>query len=183
MEDLTHGMSSPCILDLKMGRSSSEPSAPSKKKVEQGALDRLSTSDGCGFRVTGMRVYNKAKDTFTVREKPWGIALGTVDLPRAIESFFHNGIVVRRDLFVEALAKVKVILQWFQCQRLFRFFGSSILFIYDGAVDDGPVTVKMVDFAHTVLIRDGGKDEGYKFGLYTLVSILEQLLVSNPPPT
>jgi hypothetical protein len=57
-----------------------------------------------------------------------------------------------------------------------RFYGSSILFIYDGGELDKAVAVaKMVDFAHVVRIRDGGKDDSYKFGLYTLLSHFQNI--------
>lgn len=45
-----------------------------------------------------------------------------------------------------------------------------------GGAGGGGISVKMVDFAHTRRILDEGKDEGYKFGLYVLISILEKLL-------
>lgn len=38
----------------------------------------------------------------------------------------------------------------------------------------------MVDFAHTIKIRDGGKDDDYKFGIYTLVRMMENILQGKP---
>lgn len=39
----------------------------------------------------------------------------------------------------------------------------------------------MVDFAHVVKIRDGGKDDEYKFGLYTLLRLLENIATGSTP--
>jgi len=80
-------------------------------------------------------------------------------------------------LITEVLPQLYNILEWFKAQRIFRFYGSSILFVYDGANVEKPVIkAKMVDFAHTVRIRDGGKDDSYKYGLVTLIDILENML-------
>jgi hypothetical protein len=87
----------------------------------------------------------------------------------------------------QVLPQLKEILEWFKQQRLFRFYGSSLLFIYDGFTEGSAasfpphIIVKMVDFAHTVKIRDGGKDDDYKFGIYTMVRLFENILSGNPP--
>lgn len=79
-------------------------------------------------------------------------------------------------------------------QSLFRFYGSSILFVYNGELtpnltsgsdsSNSPtpsISVKMVDFAHVVKVRDGGKDDEYKFGLHTLIRLFENILKGKPP--
>eukprot|EP01123_Difflugia_compressa_P012182 TRINITY_DN5119_c0_g1_i1.p1 TRINITY_DN5119_c0_g1~~TRINITY_DN5119_c0_g1_i1.p1 ORF type:complete len:444 (-),score=67.81 TRINITY_DN5119_c0_g1_i1:36-1292(-) len=177
MEDLTHGMKQPCIMDLKMARNTWEPTAPAKKKVEQSTLDRISTSGELGFRICGMRAWQIKKKEYIIRDKPWGMYIKSTQMEAALRSFFHNGIQFRDDLVMEVLPQLYDILEWFKVQRIFRFYGSSILFVYDGANVDKPVIkAKMVDFAHTVRIRDGGKDDSYKYGLVTLIDILENIL-------
>jgi len=177
LEDLTHGMNQPCIMDLKMARSTWEPTAPAKKRIEQATLDKISTSEALGFRICGMRTWQIEKKEYIVRDKPWGMGIKVTQMEAAIRSFYHNGTIFRNDLVEEVLPQLYDILEWFKAQRIFRFYGSSVLFVYDGANVEKPVIkVKMVDFAHTVRIRDGGKDDSYKYGLATLIDILEGML-------
>jgi len=124
-----------------------------------------------------MRTWQIEKKEYIVRDKPWGMGIKVTQMEAAIRSFYHNGIIFRNDLVGEVLPQLYDILEWFKAQRIFRFYGSSVLFVYDGANVDKPVIkVKMVDFAHTVRIRDGGKDDSYKYGLATLIDILEGML-------
>jgi len=177
IEDLTHGMTQPCIMDLKMGRYTWEPTAPAKKRIEQGTLDKISTSETLGFRICGMRAWQIEKKEYIIRDKPWGMSIKVPQMESAIRSFFHNGKNLRGDLICEILPPLYSVLEWFKAQRIFRFYGSSILFLYDGSNLDKPVIrVKMVDFAHTVRIRDGGKDDSYKFGMVTLIDLLESMV-------
>jgi len=177
LEDLTHGMKQPCIMDLKMARNTWEPTAPAKKRIEQATLDKISTSESLGFRICGMRAWQLEGKEYIVRDKPWGMGIKVTQMEAALRSFFHNGVEFRTDLITEVLPHLYNILEWFKAQRIFRFYGSSILFVYDGANVEKPVIKsKMVDFAHTVRIRDGGKDDSYKYGLVTLIDILENML-------
>lgn len=60
----------------------------------------------------------------------------------------------------------------------FRFYSSSLLFIYDGKQDPDSqpeVRLKMIDFAHVHPIQDNRKDEGYIFGLKNLIEQLEKV--------
>jgi len=61
-------------------------------------------------------------------------------------------------------------------QTDFKFYGSSILFVYDGAIAEPKVLVKMVDFAHTNHVKDEGKDESYLTGLEHVISFFETLV-------
>jgi len=170
-------MTQPCIMDLKMGRYTWEPTAPAKKRIEQGTLDKISTSETLGFRICGMRAWQIEKKEYIIRDKPWGMSIKVPQMESAIRSFFHNGKNLRGDLICEILPPLYSVLEWFKAQRIFRFYGSSILFLYDGSNLDKPVIrVKMVDFAHTVRIRDGGKDDSYKFGMVTLIDLLESMV-------
>uniref|UniRef100_A0A6B2LA02 Kinase n=1 Tax=Arcella intermedia TaxID=1963864 RepID=A0A6B2LA02_9EUKA len=177
LEDLTHGMKQPCIMDLKMAKNTWEPTAPAKKRIEQATLDKISTSESLGFRICGMRIWQIQSKEYIVRDKPWGMGIKVNQMEAALRSFFHNGQTFRTDLIEEVLPQLYDIFEWFKAQRIFRFYGSSILFLYDGAETEKPfIRAKMVDFAHTVRIKDGGKDDSYKFGLWTLIDILEGLL-------
>ena len=64
----------------------------------------------------------------------------------------------------------------FQSRRACRFYGSSLLLIYEGDEKEPPKTdVRMIDFAHVYPITDGGIDAGYMHGIDTLVKNLSAL--------
>jgi len=44
----------------------------------------------------------------------------------------------------EAIPILKNLLEWFKLQRLFKFYGSSLLFLYDGAAGvAAPLVIKV----------------------------------------
>ena len=85
-------------MDLKMGRQTYEPSAPAKKKVEQSALDSMSTSDALGFRICGMRVYQKPTGEFRVRDKPWGMGVTVDKMEDCLKEYIENGETLRYEV-------------------------------------------------------------------------------------
>ena len=79
----------------------------------------------------------------------------------------------------------------------YRFFGSSLLLVYDGAADADPVRgvdVRMIDFANTckIVVTDGDAasaasthrhaaqpDTGYLLGLRTLIDMLTAIEIAH----
>ena len=113
--------------------------------------------------------------------KAFGRGLTPSQVPDALAVFFlrRRGVSdeggaaslarTRLDFFIE---RVERLLGWFEGQSLLSFWASSLLFV------DGPegAEVRMIDFAHVVWHEgDGGRDEGYIYGLRTLLAILTAL--------
>lgn len=81
------------------------------------------------------------------------------------------------------LEKLETISSWFEVQRHFHFYGSSILIAYDAsrlwkdAIDsvDSIVRIRMIDFSHVISSRDGTKDENYTYGLGQLIDVFQKL--------
>eukprot|EP01126_Amoeba_proteus_P004582 TRINITY_DN11525_c0_g1_i1.p1 TRINITY_DN11525_c0_g1~~TRINITY_DN11525_c0_g1_i1.p1 ORF type:complete len:459 (+),score=95.18 TRINITY_DN11525_c0_g1_i1:641-2017(+) len=182
LEDLTHHMKQPCIMDLKMGRTSYEPNTTMKKFIGQTAADTFSTSDSLGFRICGLRAWQADTGQYVVKNKAWGTTFVMArTMEQSLSIFFENGRTRRLDVLEKILQDLYQVYAWFKQQRICRFYGSSILFVYDGA-DESSTSAKarMVDFAHVTRIQDGGKDDSYKFGLHTLISILENIKAPKP---
>jgi len=176
LEDLTAGMEKPCILDLKMGRQTHEENASIKKTVMLKALDSYSTSKNFGFRVCGMRVYQVKTGEFVVKDKPWGTAVknNTESMLEALKIYFNNGERIQYGAITAMLPFLMKLKAWFETQTIFRFVGSSILFLYDGKSLNNPkVNVRMVDFAHSDELKGERKDEDYLFGLNTLIELFK----------
>ena len=104
-------------------------------------------------------------------------------LSLAFERFFQNGRTLRCDVIESFLTEARAIEQEVKkCE--FRFYSTSLLLVYDGAREDEPrIHLKMIDFSHTFLAEPSDIiDDGYLFGLRTLIDILEGLLVPPAEP-
>jgi hypothetical protein len=93
-----------------------------------------------------------------------------------LKTFIQNGVAIRYDVIKAIIPELKKVADWFSTQTSFKFYGSSILFIYDGASTEPTVRVKMVDFAHVVDTTDGTIDTSYLQGCETLLRIFSNLV-------
>ena len=83
---------------------------------------------------------------------------------------------VRTDALNNVIEQLICILEWFEDNERFVFTSSSILFVFEGDLTRSNcdmVTVKMIDFGHVQ--RSKGMDEGYMYGLKTMISILHDI--------
>jgi len=102
------------------------------------------------------------------------------ELLRHFKIFFDNGLGVRKDLVNQAIPWLKELKAWFETKPTARMFSSSVLFTFDGAKDGGQLGIRLIDFAHVFPITDGGKDDGYIFGIQKMIEIFEEMLGSSP---
>jgi inositol-hexakisphosphate kinase len=175
LADLTAGFSKPCILDVKLGVSSVGEDASPEKKASMEAKDRGTTTHSLGMRITAMKVYQTDKADYVSLGKAWGKKVTPETMLESLSQFFNNGERLRTELIPSYLEKLGEIQEWINEQSQLRFYSSSVLFIYDGDESNSKVELKMIDFAHVHEIQDGGKDDGYIFGLQNLIDHLEKL--------
>jgi hypothetical protein len=115
----------------------------------------------------------------------------TVDgFKRNLMQFLHNGLKFRVDVIEPIIDKLKRLHQILQTKNSYRFYGSSLLVLYDG--HERPqsnesdklenLDVRMIDFAHSThngYVHDSrlhvGPDHGYLFGLDNLVKIFQEI--------
>ena len=126
-----------------------------------------------------MRVYKPAADVYERKLGGYGKSLSEeYGLLDALMAFLYNGNRFRGDVLRELCIQVHDILLWFERQRLFDFYGSSIIIVYEGTVEDTSPSypmarVKLVDFAHW---RDqnpkSGQNEGCVQGLKRIMESL-----------
>lgn len=177
LKDLTYGMAKPCVMDCKMGLHTYEEDANISKKLFQGTADHLSTTSELGFRICGLKCYQLQTNSFVTKDKSWGVKLTSATITPFLKTFVQNGVTIRYDVIKAMIPELQKIADWFAQETSFKFYGSSILFVYDGAnVKEANVVVKMVDFAHVVDTVDGTKDLSYATGLQTLISTFSELV-------
>uniref|UniRef100_A0A6B2LEB9 Kinase n=1 Tax=Arcella intermedia TaxID=1963864 RepID=A0A6B2LEB9_9EUKA len=177
MEDLTFAYSRPCIMDIKMGtKTYAEDTNMFKKKIRQ-LKDDGTTSSRYGLRITGFRTFNMASNQFFEFGKEAAERISNIEsMEQKIKDFYFNGNVVRKDVVLYFIERLTLLLSWMNTQNYYRFYSSSLLFVYEGQTEQlFKADVRMIDFAHVHEIRDGGIDEGYVKGLKKLIEILTKL--------
>jgi len=177
MEDLTYGYIKPCVMDIKMGtKTYAENSNLVKKKFRQ-LKDYESTSSRYGLRITGFRTFSNKTGHYVELSKESAEKITTLEtLDKHIQLFFDNGNEIRYDVIKYYLEKLNLLYNWMEIQTVYRFYSSSILFIYDGGLNELKADLRMIDFAHVHEIKDNGTDIGYVFGLKKLIDILKKNL-------
>lgn len=177
MEDLACSMAEPCILDLKMGfkQRSKRHASAKRERCRKKALS--STSHRLGFRVCGIHTLGKHQDKY------WGRKASCEALHEACRSFFlpaRANEAQRAGLLSHLLGNVRDLREAVALLPHWRFWSTSLLFLYDGADPDRPPVMRMIDFPHCTRVREQSSDAEYIAGLQNLETFLSAVLGGHP---
>ncbi|ETB61404.1 hypothetical protein YYC_01306 [Plasmodium yoelii 17X] len=181
LEDLVNGFKRPCVLDIKMGKRQRKIGASLEKKKRQVEKSFKTTSHSLGFRLCGCQHYNKLQDTLFYKDKYWGRSLSKENIPWAIRNWFWNGTLLYDELIPILLEKLHVFFNCIVELRHYRFWSSSLLWVFDGGLNDkkersNSLDIRMIDFANTIYLQDNPSvDEEYIFGLRNLIYFIQIL--------
>lgn len=188
LEDLTENLRSPCILDVKMGSRTYDAEAPPEKILKE--TEKYKGTKTLGFCIPGMRVHQVSTLSNVCHGKQFGKRLDENTVKDAIRFFLNCECPASRGIVDGFLHQLDAVRRWFERQRRYVFYASSLLLVYDAAqLVDGQVqsngddrsaavvSVRMIDFAH--VFPSTTVDENYLYGLNNLIKLLEELRNSN----
>lgn len=107
-----------------------------------------------------------------------------------LRDFIHDGTRLLVRHIPVLLVKLRRLAELIESLDGYRFFGSSLLIIYDGLDSTRPVDVRIIDFAHCVTRTEmqenladmrwppenpDDPDHGYLLGLRTLIDSCERI--------
>ncbi|KAG0414105.1 hypothetical protein HPB47_008745 [Ixodes persulcatus] len=189
LDDLARVFRKPSIIDVKIGAKTYDPLA-SKEKV---ALEtsKYPWSQQIGFRILGMRSMSEDRsDSEGVghSERQSGLRISPSMLSGpfvvfllhlAFRTFLGASQEWSPPFLPELLLQLEDIRSWFETQRLYAFYSSSLLLMYDAPnSDEAPgraprCAAKMIDFAHVFPTAE--RDCNYLMGLRSLMAVLYRI--------
>ena len=174
ISDMTAGLISPCVMDLKVGTRHYDLRASQKKIDGLITKQKGSTTDSHGVRIIDIKL-RKNGEVVKVWERKQGLKFSYDELKAIIHEFLPG------DLFSQFRSRLQIIYgrlaQTIAEHPGYRMYASSVLVAYDGDHPEKGLRCCLIDFAHTFLnIEDeGGKiddpslNDGVMLGLDTLI--------------
>lgn len=193
LEDLGGGCSKPCFLDLKVGCRQRAARHNKKKRDHMAAKAAKTTSAALGFRICGMQCYNAEEDTLQRYDKYWGQQVTVESMCKTLSMFFtsrpgdhqqslKNGVL--RDLVELLIEKVEALETALRRLNGMRFWGSSLLVLFDGALAEEStkqkflrsVRLKIIDFANFESVSSELPDTEFLCGISNIRTCLQAIL-------
>lgn len=136
IENLCYNYEKPCVLDIKVGTTRASPDVDEERRKHILAKEKNTPATQIGLRVSGMRVWNEESKSFVQYSKSWGRAVQPENFVESLALFFsvqQDRSLYVRTIVPQYLSLLEELYRWALKQSSLRFFGSSLLFIYDAA--------------------------------------------------
>lgn len=133
LENLASKFKHPSILDLKIGTRGYGDDVSEEKRQAHMAKARHSTAGSLGVRIGGMQVYQVDKDSYRRLTKHYGKSIADYNtLLFTIQEFFHDGNSIRKGILSKFIQSLKTLISVIKSEEGCRFFGCSLLILYEG---------------------------------------------------
>lgn len=170
LEDVTYKQLNPNIMDVKVGTRQHRDTETEEKKARKEARCVASTSASHGLRVHGITMFPRNKFGKMVRiDKYEGRKLQVNGLFDSLKDFVDAPTADPRLVVARVVARLETIRE---CVKgvTWRFYGSSILIVFDSKVKDPVVHVRLIDMGSCDMNPQGTSyDEGLVLGLTNLI--------------
>lgn len=188
LDDITTGMKKPCVMDVKIGSQTWEPGCSEKKKYDENAK-YTECKKQWSFCIPGFQVYDLLNSN-SVRpqkyDKEFGKSLDPGKVISVFETFLNlnSGYLGVEKLVQSFTAQLDHIRRYFQTQKHYHFYSSSVLLAYDAETLTNDkntyplLRVSLIDFAH-VTPADGKIDLNYLQGITNLWTLFRTQLLHN----
>jgi hypothetical protein len=204
LENLTSGFNHPCVMDIKLGNINYDPSRHLQEKIRMRKVKLGSTTSGkLGVRLSALRVFRPRHGNYLIHTSKTFHHLHTErHLKWVLKLYLHDGYRLRTELIPMFIKQLKELLSALKNQTTFEFLSSSVLFIYEGDLENVQenkpatkgtrVVVRLIDFDHASIRPHppgiiGGQQEavdptGVILGISTLINILQKILFCAKKP-
>lgn len=162
LEDLTAGMSSPCIADLKLGTRSFEVNVPQEKAAAQLSHILGTTTASHAIRCIDICIRRQG-DTVSQWDRKEGRKMTAAELRKVLRVFLPGK---RREEFNQQIRFIQQKLsETYQYLPNLRLYSASVLAIYDSDKPETPMRVTIIDFAHAYIdvASEGGNPADHSF--------------------
>lgn len=148
------------------------------------------------------QVYKNDSKSYVSHDKYFGRGLDQNGVKDEMLNFFHDGLSLRKDVIASIVTKLRQMLTALDKQSTFKLFSCSLLILYEGdanfaitsrevpsvsSLDLSSSTndVRLIDFANAIETSSCSKEDltskaGIRYGIKSLVELLEDVLKANP---
>jgi len=135
LQDIIDGFTHPCVMDIKIGAQTWDPNA-TKEKILHEKSKYIGTKEPLGLSLTGMQYYNLSLQQDKRMDKNFGKTIVKSSFIEAIETFCNRAYSDKVCVCVatKLLERLRDVQEYFNYQRDFYFYSSSLLVAYDAGV-------------------------------------------------
>jgi len=195
LKDIAHGFELPCLVDIKMGKQTWDPTA-SEEKMKKEQSKYTGTRSTLGVSIPGIQYYNILSPEVPTKScKEFGRSLDRASLFKAFQNFLNKDSNVEKLIAKAILHKLKRFRRFFGLQYQIAFYASSLLIAYDAKFVETNLTklgemgdsdslcletddwlrIYMIDFTH-VFPNDGQPDKNYIFALDNVMDLFSAIV-------
>jgi len=157
IERIGNKFKSASFTDIKIGKVTYDPNASEEKKRKSNA--KWGPLPQFGYQFLGIK-----RGSEDLRNRSFGRSLTAENIKNGYDAFLPEEASLKKLVKERIVEKLSRLIGWFEKQRSFQFYGSSLLIAYCN--ETGEVDMKMIDFAH--VFYEDMVDENYLFGIKKL---------------